>query len=326
MNFRTLDLNLLRVFDAAMTEGSLTRAAEPLSMTQPAVSNALKRLRESVGEDLLTRTSRGVKPTGFGEALWPEVRAALGQLRSALEPGAYDPATDIARFHVAMSDATAAVLLPPLMARLDTEAPHTHVQMVPLTTSDPRAMLELGEADLAVGYFPEVIPSLQAQEGPTVVRRERLSESEYTCVMRSDHPLASVPLTLDAYCEARHVRVIFSGRGRSFIDQALASLNRTRPIAITVNQFFTAARVAAQSNLLTVLPRGFLPVVDPAGKLIARSLPFAAGGVHIDALWHLRHDTSAAHVWLRRQLREAAISALRETHDAGESGFGLPLA
>ena len=86
MNFRTLDLNLLRVYDVVMTEGNITRAAERLAMTQPAVSNALKRLRDSIGEDLLTRAPRGVKPTAFGEALWPQVNLALAQLRQALEP------------------------------------------------------------------------------------------------------------------------------------------------------------------------------------------------------------------------------------------------
>ena len=91
MNFRTLDLNLLRVYDVVMAEGSITRAAQRLSMPQPAVSNALKRLRDSLGEDLLTRAPRGVQPTAFGEALWPQVRSSLGQLGEALEPGEFDP-------------------------------------------------------------------------------------------------------------------------------------------------------------------------------------------------------------------------------------------
>ena len=115
MNFRTLDLNLLRVFDTVMAEGSITRAAERLAMTQPAVSNALKRLRDSVGEDLLTRAARGVAPTAFGEALWPQVRSALGQLRAALEPGDFDPGADGRVFRLAMADAMAAFLLPALV-------------------------------------------------------------------------------------------------------------------------------------------------------------------------------------------------------------------
>src|ERR1700712_5428158 len=98
LNFRTLDLNLLRVFDVVMAERNLTRAADRLSITQPAVSNALKRLRESVGEDLLTRAPNGVTPTPRAEALWPEVRNALGHLQAALSPEAFDPTTDSTTF------------------------------------------------------------------------------------------------------------------------------------------------------------------------------------------------------------------------------------
>jgi DNA-binding transcriptional LysR family regulator len=111
-NFRTLDLNLLRVFDAVMAEGSLTRAAEQLAMTQPAVSNAMKRLKASLGEELLIRTARGVKPTGFAQAAWPEVRAALSQLRSTLAPEAFDPHDASASFRIAAGDAGASLLMP----------------------------------------------------------------------------------------------------------------------------------------------------------------------------------------------------------------------
>ena len=107
LNFRTLDLNLLRVFDVAMAKRNLTRAAERLSITQPAVSNALKRLKDSVGEDLLTRVATGVRPAPRADALWPEVRAALGNLRDAQAPDAFDPAADAVDFRVATTDAVA---------------------------------------------------------------------------------------------------------------------------------------------------------------------------------------------------------------------------
>src|ERR1700760_2384909 len=108
VNFRTLDLNLLRVFDAVMAEGSLTRAAERLAMTQPAASHALKRLHVAVGEELLHRTAFGMRPTARAETLWPQVRAALAQLQGALSPPSFDPAADAATFNIAMADATAA--------------------------------------------------------------------------------------------------------------------------------------------------------------------------------------------------------------------------
>lgn len=326
-NFRTLDLNLLRVYDAVVTEGSITRAAERLSMTQPAVSNALKRLRDSLSEDLLTRTPKGVKATPHGQALWVEVRAALAQLRAAIEPDVFVPTQDVVTFQLAMADATAAVMLPPLVARIEAEGALTQLVTVPLLTRDPHHMLEHGDVDFAVGYFPQLMPRLLGDGGDqSVLRSRRLSESRYVCVMRRHHPLAAGELTLEAYCEARHVRVSFSGRGRGLVDQALANLGRSRHIAITVNQFFTAARVVANSDLLTVLPRGFLPVAGYGDRLVACELPFVAGGVHVDAVWHLRNDTRAAHNWLIAHLAAAAEASRVEASLVEERDFGLPLA
>ena len=119
MNFRTLDLNLLRIFDVVMTERSVTRAAERLAMTQPAVSNALRRLREATEQDLFTPTPTGVTPTRQAQALWPSVRAALDSLREVFEPQDFDPRRDAHGFTLAMADATAAVIVPPLVRALD---------------------------------------------------------------------------------------------------------------------------------------------------------------------------------------------------------------
>lgn len=306
MNFRTLDLNLLRVFDTVMAEGSITRAADRLAMTQPAVSNALKRLRDSIGEDLLTRASRGVAPTAFGEALWPQVRAALGQLRTALEPGDFDPAVDARTFRLTMPDALAAHLLPSLMSRLELLGARCQIEVRPLIDRDPRESLAHGDIDFALGHFPEVLAALVAQGRLAPLRHRRLAEGRYVCAMRRGHPLADAPLTLDAFCAATHVLVSFSGRPHGFVDQALASQQRSRLIALTVNQFFTAAQVAAHCDHLTVLPEGFLPLTGLQDSLVERELPVEPGAVYTDALWHVRHDRSAAHQWLLARFAEAA--------------------
>ena len=310
MNFRTLDLNLLRVFDVVMAERNLTRAAARLSITQPAVSNALKRLRDAVGEDLLTRTAFGVKPTPRGEALWPEVRVALAQLRSVLDPGDYQPESDAVTFRLAMADATAAMFMPPLIDRIEAAAALANLRVLPLTTNDPRPLLERGEADLAVGYFPEAIASMAAQGTAPAFRHERLSDSAYVCLMRPDHPLADRPLTIDDYCAAHHLLVSISGRAHGLIDQTLAAMNRSRRIVLTVNQYFTAGRVVARSNLLTVLPDYFVEATGFKSRLVSRPLPFALPGLHIDSLWHMRHERTSAHQWLRAGVREAALACL----------------
>lgn len=306
MNFLTLDLNLLRVFDAVMAERSLTRAADRLAITQPAVSNALKRFRDSVGEDLLRREAHGVRPTPFAERLWPQVREALAHLREAFERREFDPQTDVANFRIATADATAATLLPPLIADIERTRAQVNLRILPLTTRDPRGLLDRDEADVAVGYFPEAVAALVAQGTEATLRHSRLHQSEYVCVMRRDHPLASRPLTLDAFCEAHHLLVSFSGRPHGFVDQALIAAGRSRRIVLTVNQFFTAGRVVSQSDLLTVLPASFVEATGYQAALVERPIPLRLARIHVEMLWHIRHQDDRAHQWLRERLVEAA--------------------
>lgn len=319
MNFKTLDLNLLRVFDAVMAERNLTRAAHRLALTQPAVSNALRRFRESVGEELLTRATHGVVPTPFAERLWPQVRAALDQLRAALDPGDFDPRRDAVSFRLAMADATAAVLLPPLIDHIEAQQALVNLRVVPLTTRDPRSLVERGEIDVAVGYFPEAIAELVSQGVQSALRHQRLNESEYVCVMRRGHPLAEGELTLDRFCEAHHLLVSFSGRPHGFVDQALAALNRTRRIVLTVNQFFTAGRVVARSDLLTVLPASFVVATGYQSQLVERPLPMPMARIHVETMWHMRHDGVTAHQWLRDRLVDAARPRAGATIPASSS-------
>jgi DNA-binding transcriptional LysR family regulator len=311
-NFRTLDLNLLRVFDEVMAERSLTRAARNLALTQPAVSNALRRLRETLGDELVQRSGHGMAPTPRALAIWPAVRDSLQQLQESLAPNEFEPATANTTFVVAMADATAAELIPGLVDTLELEAPGVSVRVVPLTTRDPRRLLDEESCDLAVGYFPSVLADLtaRAQSGePTPFAHKRLYDGEYVCVMRSGHPLASGPFTLNRFCAARHMLVSFSGRPFGFIDESLASLGRERQVVLTVNQFFTAGRVVANSNLLTVLPRHFVRVTGIADQLVLRPLPFDVSPVHVDAVWHRRSQQRSAHIWLRQALERAADKA-----------------
>ena len=312
-HFKTLDLNLLRVFDEVMTERSLTRAAHKLSITQPAVSNALRRFREATGDELIKRSGQSMLPTPRALALWPAVRDALHQLQAVLTPSSFVAAEANTSFVLAMADATAANLVPGLIEVLDRDAPGVSIRVVPLTTRDPRRLLDQEAADLAIGYFPAVFTDLTArtQAGETVAfAYQRLYSGEYVCVMRRDHPLASGPFTLNRFCAARHLLVSFSGRPFGFIDEALALLGRERRIVVTVNQFFTAGRVVAQSNLLTVMPRHFVNVTGIADQLVLRELPFAMPTVHVDALWHHRVNRVAAHVWLRQTISTLAHTQL----------------
>lgn len=312
INFRTLDLNLLRVFDEVMTERSLTRAARKLSLTQPAVSNALRRFRDAVGDELIKRDGQAMAPTPRALALWPAVREALRQLQEVLTPSHFVPAQASTTFVLAMADATAAALIPGLVEIMDRDAPGVSIRVVPLTTRDPRRLLDDETVDLAIGYFPAAFADLtaRAQSGEAIAfSQQRLYSGEYVCVMRRDHPLAKGPFTLNRYCAARHLLVSFSGRPFGFVDEALALLGRERRIVLTVNQFFTAGKVVTHSNLLTVLPRHFVNSTGLADQLVLRELPFAVPTVHVDALWHHRLHRVSAHEWLRSTLSAVANSA-----------------
>jgi DNA-binding transcriptional LysR family regulator len=314
-NFRTLDLNLLRVFDEVMAEKSLTKAARNLSITQPAVSNALRRLRETLGDDLVRREGHGISPTPFALMLWPNVRQALDQLQSALVPQPFIPEEARNAFVLAMADATAAELMGGLGQALEHHAPKVSIRVLPLTTRDPRNMLNEGVADLALGYFPAVLSDLtaKAQSGEAVAfEHQRLYDGEYVCVMRRGHPLAQKNISLDAFCNARHLLVSFSGRPYGFIDEALTSIGRQRRVVMTVNQFFTAGRVVVNSDLLTVLPKHFVPTTGIANELFMCDLPFKVPTLHVDALWHRRQHSQSGHIWLRKILISIASEVFKE--------------
>jgi len=308
-NFRTFDLNLLRVFDQVMAERNLTRAARNLNMTQPSVSNALNRLREALGDKLVSRSGYGVEPTPRALALWPAVSDALRQLEGALTPGQFVAAAATTTFMLAMADATAAALMPGLVEILERDAPGISMRVLPLTTRDPRRLLDEGTVDLAIGFFPAVLADLTAQSQAgtrPAFGHERLYDGEYVCVMRRDHPLSSGPLTLERFCAAHHLLVSFSGRPYGFIDESLAAVGQKRRIVLTVNQFFTAGQVVETSDLLTVLPRHFMKVTGMGPELVARELPFEVPRVHVESLWHHRQAQRSDHAWLRLAVAAAA--------------------
>jgi DNA-binding transcriptional LysR family regulator len=319
MNFRTLDLNLLRVFDEIMEERSLTRAADNLAMTQPAVSNALKRLRDALGDELLVRAGYGVEPTPKALAIWPAVRQALTSLSQSLAPEPFNPKTTKQSFTLAMADATATLLMPGLVKQIEALGANISIRTHPMTTRDPRKLLEAGAFDLAVGFFPAAIAAIDAFEShdsqsdvPAHFMYANLYRGEYVCVMRKDHPLMRTKkkktITLDEYCKAHHLLVSFSGRPFGLVDEALAKVKRKRLVLLTVNQFFTAGKVVATSDLLTVLPQHFLKSTGIEDQLVAVPLPFDIAPVHVDMVWHTRHQRNAAQKWLHNAVIEASAA------------------
>jgi DNA-binding transcriptional LysR family regulator len=312
-NFSSLDLNLLRVFDEVMLERSLTRAGVRLSMTQPAVSNALRRLRETLGDELFRRNGFGVEPTAYAQTIWPTVRDALQHLREALSPSTFEPATSERTFVLTMADITASMLMPSLMRDLHEQAPGVDIRVLPLINRDPREALQSGEVELAVGHFPGVMAEISAnhlQEPTARFSHQRLYDSRYVVAMRRDHPLAGRAITLDEYCAAQHLLVNFSGRAQGYVDQALAGLSRERRVILTLNQFASAARVVAHSDLLTTLPIHFVAASGMDDALWTTELPLPVPPVLVDALWCQAMDTQPAHQWLRAAVLQASVHSL----------------
>ncbi len=307
INLRTLDLNLLKVFDVVMVERSVTRSAQRLHMTQPAVSNALRRLREATNDELFVPGASGMAPTPHAQQLWPVVREALEQLHLAFEPSAFNPQLEARSFTLAMADATAALFVPQLVALLQQTQARVDLRIVPLTTRDPRPLLEQGQADVAVGFFPGVRTDLAAAGDTALLQHDALYVCPYVAVMRRGHPLAPPgALTLDAYCAAQHLRVSFAGRAHGFVDEALAGMGRQRRVMMTVNQFFAAACGVRQSDLITVLPRNFVPATGFAEQLECCELPFDMPLIEVGLLWHRRHAADPAQAWLRQTTVQAA--------------------
>jgi DNA-binding transcriptional LysR family regulator len=220
-----------------------------------------------------------------------------------------------------MADATAAELMGGLARELELQAPGVSLRVLPLTTRDPRQLLSEDSADIALGYFPAVLAVLtaRAQSGEAIpFEHQRLYSGEYVCVMRKGHPLAKQPISLQAYCAARHLLVSFSGRAYGFVDEALAAIGQQRRIVLTVNQFFTAGRVVVNSDLLTVLPRHFVATTGMARELVLHDLPFDVPPVQVHALWHRKRHQDSPHQWLRTQLQQVAQQAFSSdmpTHD-----------
>jgi DNA-binding transcriptional LysR family regulator len=244
------------------------------------------------------------------------VREALASLADNLAPERFDPATAKTTLVLVMADATAGTLIPHLLEILEVEAPGVTVRILPLTTRDPRSLLDEETADLAIGNFPAVLADLtaRAQSGALVAyESRRLYDGQYVAAMRRDHPLSRQPLTLERYCAARHALVSFSGRAWGFIDEALASLGEAPHRADGEPVRHRGPRGGAdRSGDGDAAP---LRAHQPHGRGAAHAkLPLDVMAVHVDALWHKRGPNRPAYDWMVQALGRAAQQALALQH------------
>ena len=283
MNVLDLDLNLLRVFDSIAREHSVTVAAARLGLTQPAVSNALARLRRELGDPLFVRTSQGMQPTPLAAALAEPVQRALTLIDAALAGGpVFDPATSTRSFRFYMSDIGEIFFLPPLVERLRRLAPE-----------DIGSGLATGAIDLAVGFLPEL---------PRSVRQRHMFRDPYVCLLRADHPRVGTRLTRELFRDALHVLVVSPGSGHRVIEQALAKSGLTRRIALRVPHFTVLPMVLERTDLVLTLPSRIARVFAKGQALKIFEPPVAIPPAEIAVHWHARSDGDSGMRWLREQL------------------------
>ena len=243
MNVRDIDLNLLRVFDAVLHERGVTAAAGRLGLTQPAVSNALARLRAQFGDPLFVRTAGSMDATPFARELAEPVRQALALLESALAHGpGFDPATATRAFRFYMSDVGQIEFLPPLVERVQREAPGVRLEAVALEVDDIADALAAGALDVAIGF----LPGLAAP-----VRRQPVFKDPYLCLMRADHQIRS--LTKKNFLNASHALVTYRG-GHRVVEEALERAGLARKVALRVPHFTVVPMILEKSDLILTLP------------------------------------------------------------------------
>jgi len=291
INLAGIDLNLLVVFDALMTEQNVTRAGERIGLSQPATSNALARLRNLMVDELFVRTATGLRPTPRAIALAQQLRPVLQDIQSALlDAPIFDPVTSDRVFAIGMSDYVEFAMLPTLMQRLQAIAPHVSLQIRSGDRQKLLALLDSGDLDLVCGVFPEQILWHQTQY---------LFHEDYVCVCRRDHPTVSNTLSLEDYLAASHLLVSVQEDRVGRVDQMLAEQNLTRHVTLSIPHFLTAPFILAQTDLVATLAKRIALVFSVSQPLKIFPFPLSIPGFSVFMRWHQSSDTSIDCQWLR---------------------------
>lgn len=292
-----LDLNLLAIFDAIMTEGSLTKAGKRLGMTQSAVSHALARLREATGGDpLFERTGRGMRPTPVASAMYEKIRAALDVLRASVRaPGAFAPDRDERTFVLGMPFGFDTLFIPPIARRLSGER-RLKFRVSPLRAGSLLAELRLGETLLAFDYS---VPETQG------LRAELLMLDPFVLIARAGHPDIAGAVSMDLFQSLTHAGLSWNAEhGSSPLTERLAALGVTRRINYTAPCVSTIPAMVEATDLVGMLPRRIARQFARRYAIELHPVPDAIQPMPVYLVWHESFDHDEGHVWLRGILHE----------------------
>jgi DNA-binding transcriptional LysR family regulator len=290
LKLQDVDLNLLLVFDQMLKEKRVSTVAENLGLSQPAISNALARLRRLLHDDLFLRTPRGMEPTPLALQLAEPVAVAMGALHTALNQQlVFDPARSTRAFTIAMTDIGEIYFTPALMDALSRAAPGVTISTVRNVAL--RDEMEAGRVDLAIGLLP------QLKAG---IFQRRLFMQRYVCIFGKQHPLARKrSVSLKDFCAAHHVLVNAAGTGHGKADEVIAAQGITRRVRLTVPHFVAVGHILGSTEMIATVPEKLAQSLEAPFGLVWRPHPVALPQIAINMFWHAKFHRDPGNQWLR---------------------------
>lgn len=288
---RRFDLNLLVAFDILIAERNVTAAARRMGIGQPAMSNALARLRDMFGDPLLIRTASGLQPTSRALDLVAPVSRILAELREEVfSTRAFDPSRDQRTFRIGMSDQVEAAIMQDVLQALQQDAPGVRLIARSVEMKFGAELLSSGAIDLAVGYFPDVETGLEAST---------LYHETFVCLFDAKACSVAPPLSLDDYAALPHVLVSLRGEPFGHLDDLLAATGRSRIVIYTTPHFLAVPFLLHGFRAVAALPRRLAENCADAAALATCPVPLPSAGYDIRMVWHRRTSADPAQTWLR---------------------------
>ena len=295
MNIVDLDLNVLLVFDAMLQHQSVTRAGHALNLSQPAMSAALAKMRAQLGDPLFVRTGHGMRPTPRALQLAEPVKKILEMVRlDVLQQPAFDPATAFRTFTVITPDIGETVFVPKILAYAQAHAPRIAIRSMAISSEGAGEALELGLADLAIGYFPDL-----AKPG---FYQQRLFKNTFVCMVSADHPRIQGSLTSDDFLRESHALVRPAGRTHLF-EQFLISKNIKLDVRAELSHFASLLTIISSSDLIATVPRDIGHVFAKLAKVQLLDPPLQPPSFHLMQHWHTVAHTDSANIWFRQMVK-----------------------
>lgn len=303
MDIKNVDLNLLVAFAAMTEQRSVTRAAESVGLSQPAMSAAVARLRLLFDDPLFVKTARGMQPTPRALALAEPVRRVMEAIKTEILPAsAFDPATAAERFAIVTPDIAEVHFLPKILAHFVEAAPSCRLQTLSMSRHEAADALASGAADLAIGYLPDL------QKAGFFL--QKLFRNDYVCIVRRRHPAIGERLTLKTYLGASHAVVSPDGR-EHLLEQALQKRGLERRVVVGLSHFMSLLPLIESSDLVATVPRDLANICARHGDIRIVAPPFKSPVVEVHHFWHRRSHKDPANVWLRNLIYSLFSEAQR---------------